>query len=58
VFAAIFDLGDEWRHACLVLGKVDPMEVYGIRPRRAVPIDGWGWIPDQYGREAFDPDEA
>jgi hypothetical protein len=57
VFAYIFDLGDEWRHGCIVLEeKVDPVELFGARPRRPVPIDGWGWIPDQYGREAFEPD--
>ena len=51
-FSYVFDLGDDWRHRCRVLAdKVDPAEEYGAPPRRPVPIWGWGWIPDQYGRE-------
>jgi hypothetical protein len=58
-FTYVFDLGDDWLHRCRVLPeKADPLEVYGIRPARPVAIDGWGWIPDQYGRESFDPEEA
>ncbi|HEX9313560.1 MAG TPA: hypothetical protein VGA30_12160 [Actinomycetota bacterium] len=50
-FTYIFDLGDEWRHACRLEKKgVDPAEAYGEPPRMPVPIWGWGSIPDQYGR--------
>jgi hypothetical protein len=37
--------------------KVDAREVSGELPRQPVAIDGWGWIPDQYGRESPDDDE-
>lgn len=54
-FVYTFDLGDEWRHRCTVLpDKVDPREEYGPPPQRPVPTWGWGWIPDQYGRETFE----
>ncbi len=50
-FAYVFDLGDDWRHRCLVDAiDVDPKEAYGVIPGKPVPIWGWGWIPDQYGR--------
>lgn len=52
-FLYVFDLGDDWTHACEVLGTdADPEEEYGIIPEDPVPIEGWGWIPDQYGRDA------
>lgn len=52
-FTYTFDLGDDWRHRCRVLTEmVDPLEEYGEAPERPVPIWGWGWIPDQYGRES------
>jgi Plasmid pRiA4b ORF-3-like protein len=54
-FGYVFDLGDDWRHRCRVLpDKLDPREEYGPGPlpSRPVPIFGWGWIPDQYGRES------
>jgi hypothetical protein len=52
-----FDLGDDWRHECRVLPeKVDPRVEYGPLPKRPVAIWGWGWIPDQYGRETLDDD--
>ena len=57
-FTYVFDLGDNWRHRCRVeLEKADPVEEYGEVPRRPVAIWGWGWIPDQYGRESLDEDE-
>jgi hypothetical protein len=57
-FEYVFDLGDNWRHRCLVQDeKADPLEVYGVVPSRPVAIWGWGWIPDQYGRRSFDEDE-
>jgi hypothetical protein len=57
-FAYTFDLGDNWRHRCRVLAeKADPVEAYGQRPAQPVAIWGWGWIPDQYGRESDDDAE-
>jgi Plasmid pRiA4b ORF-3-like protein len=53
-FSYTFDFGDDWRHRCWVLAdKVDPRVEYGSLPKRPVAIWGWGWIPDQYGRETF-----
>jgi hypothetical protein len=54
-FQYVFDLGDDWRHECEVLEAADPMETYGTIPRDPVPSWGWGWIPDQYGRESEEP---
>lgn len=54
-FSYTFDLGDEWRHGCEVLGeKADPHLLFepGALPAIPVAIWGWGWIPDQYGRES------
>jgi Plasmid pRiA4b ORF-3-like protein len=54
-FEFVFDFGDDWRHRCRVLEEqVDPEDECGPIPDRPVPIWGWGWIPDQYGRESFD----
>jgi hypothetical protein len=54
-FSYVFDLGDDWRHRCLVESdKADPLEEYGTVPKAPVAIWGWGWIPDQYGREALE----
>jgi hypothetical protein len=56
-FDYVFDLGDDWRHACEVEATdVDPTEAYGVVPSTPVPIWGWGWIPDQYGRRSPDDD--
>jgi len=56
-FVYVFDLGDDWRHACEVeTTDVDPADAYGIVPPTPVPIWGWGWIPDQYGRRSPDDD--
>lgn len=50
-FEYVFDLGDGWRRRCEVQAvDVDPMEGYGVLPDTPVPIWGWGWVPDQYGR--------
>jgi hypothetical protein len=55
----VFDLGDPWRHRCTVSAeKVDPVQVYGTWPERPVPIWGWGWIPDQYGRVHEEGDDT
>ena len=54
-FTFIFDFGDGWRHRCRVLEeKADPRQEYGSGPlpKRPVATWGWGWIPDQYGRES------
>ena len=57
-FSYVFDLGDNWRHRCVVEPeKADPAEEYGEIPARPVAIWGWGWIPDQYGRESLEVDE-
>jgi hypothetical protein len=56
-FSYTFDLGDDWRHLCEVLDeKADPRLLFeaGQLPSRPVAIWGWGWIPDQYGRESFE----
>jgi pRiA4b ORF-3-like protein len=56
LFTYTFDFGDDWLHRCEVRAeKVDPRE-YGPEPlaRSPVPIDGWGWIPDQYDRASRD----
>jgi hypothetical protein len=51
-FTYTFDLAASWRHACQVLEEtVDPLELFGERPVRPAIAFGWGWIPDQYGRE-------
>lgn len=56
-FSYVFDLGDDWRHACEVeAADVDPNDACGIVPRTPVPIWGWGWLPDQYGRRTRDDD--
>jgi hypothetical protein len=54
-FEYVFDLGDNWRHRCVVeREKADPVEEYGEVPDRPVVTWGWGWIPDQYGRRSYD----
>lgn len=51
----MFDFGDDWRHRCEVLPeKRDAREQFGEVPREPVILWGWGWLPDQYGREADD----
>lgn len=59
-FEYVFDLGDNWKHRCLVHSTdADPEEEYGSPPDQPVPIWGWGTIPDQYGRitEAEDDED-
>ena len=54
-FEYVFDLGDHWRHRCKIrAADLDPVDAYGEAPDRPVPIWGWGWIPDQYGRVTED----
>lgn len=50
-FTYTFELGDKWRHRCLLADTViDPDEVLGVVPDRPLPYWGWGVIPDPYGR--------
>ena len=56
-FGYVFDLGDDWTHACTVENQVDPLEVLGARPDRPMVYWGWGTIPDQYGRR-WDSDDG
>ena len=47
-FEFTFDLGDNWRHCCVVdSAKVDPLKEYGAISMVPVAIWGWGSIPDQ-----------
>ncbi|MDN5833517.1 UPF0158 family protein [Brevibacterium sp.] len=56
-FKFTFDLGDDWTHHCTVNpGKVDPLEVLGIKPAKPLAYWGWGAMPDQYGRRWADDD--
>lgn len=55
-FRYIFDLGDDWTHACTVESQVDPLEVLGDIPDLPTVYFGWGTIPDQYGRR-WDADD-
>lgn len=58
-FKFTFDLGDEWDHHCTVNpGKVDPLEVLGIKPAKPLAYWGWGAMPDQYGRRWPDDDRS
>jgi hypothetical protein len=53
-FEFVFDFGDDWRHDCVVLPEIfDPEEAWpGVElPVEVFAIDGWGSLPDQYGRE-------
>jgi hypothetical protein len=52
----IFDLGDDWTHACAVDGHLDPLEVFGNIPHQPTAYWGWGTMPDQYGRR-WDSDD-
>lgn len=57
LFLYVFDFGDDWHHVCTVEeGKIDPLEVLGIKPSAPLPYFGWGDLPDQYGRRHADDD--
>jgi hypothetical protein len=57
-FGYTFDLGDNWRHQCVVgPDEIDPEKVLGVVPDRPLPYWGWGVIPDPYGR-LFDGDDG
>lgn len=49
-FTYVYDLGDDWRHECVITGLDDPEETLGIVPQEPLAYWGWGAIPDQYGR--------
>lgn len=54
-FVHEFDFGDGWTRLCEVAPeRIDPESELGIVPRHPVPYDGWGVIPDQYGRRWID----
>lgn len=53
-FEFVFDIGDDWRHDCLVLPEAfDAEEEWpgAELPIEVFAIDGWGSLTDQYGRE-------
>ena len=57
-FTYTFDLGDDWRHRCVVeKEKADPREEYGPVPPGPVAIWGRGSIHDQYGWRRFDGED-
>lgn len=49
-FTYEFDAHEAWRHACEVIDAVDPLDFFGDEPDDPVCVDGWGSLPDQYGR--------
>lgn len=50
-FTYTFDPELVWLHECLVDAVgVDPFELAGEEPEIPIPLDGWGAIPDQFGR--------
>ncbi len=55
-FRCVFDFGDDWTHACTVMGRVDPLELE-IVPDAPMAFWGWGSLPDQYGRR-WDGDDG
>lgn len=58
-FEYTFDIGAGWSHACVILrDNVDPRNEIGVIPPGIVPIFGWGAIPDQYGRDVPDAEDA
>jgi len=57
-FDYTFDLGDNWRHHCVIgADEIDPEDQLGVVPERPLPFWGWGTIPDPYGR-LFDGDDG
>jgi hypothetical protein len=53
-FAYCFDLGERWDHDCRVEElDVEPDE----ETNEPVPVWGWGWLPDQYGRDSDEDDD-
>lgn len=57
-FGYTYDLGDNWRHRCVVdEHEIDPEMVLGVVSDRPLPYWGWAVIPDPYGR-LFDGDDG
>lgn len=50
-FAYEFDAHEGWHHTCEVTDEADPLEFFDEEPDDPVCIDGWGALPDQYGRD-------
>jgi hypothetical protein len=48
-FEYLFDDDEKWVHECVVEELIGQRETVG-RPPIAVPILGWGTVPDQFGR--------
>jgi hypothetical protein len=52
VFDYEFDPDEGWRHICEITDvDVDPLELVDDEPDDPVCVDGWGSLPDQYGRQ-------
>ncbi|WP_433688048.1 hypothetical protein ACQP0I_04335 [Micromonospora carbonacea] len=50
-FAYVFDMGDDWTHLCTVADhRIDPLDELGLVAAQPTPYQGWGDLPDQYGR--------
>lgn len=59
VFTYEFDPDERWRHDCEVTDHdVEPLDLYDEEPDDPVCVDGWGTLPDQYGREHEEVDGA
>jgi hypothetical protein len=57
-FEYTFDLGDNWRHQCMIAADlIDPADVVSAGITAPCPFWGWGNIPDPYGR-LFDGDDG
>lgn len=56
-FTYEFDPDERWQHAGEVTDHdIDPLDLYDDEPDDPVCIDGWGVLPDQYGRHREDDD--
>ncbi len=57
-FFYIFDLGDDWTHACTILEPTETPDFIGapawMVPRLPFADWGWGQLPDQYLRTEAD----
>jgi hypothetical protein len=58
LFEYEFDLGDSWTHRCMVRNVAsDLYEIWdGWKPAEPTAVEGWGDMPDQYGRSAWSDD--
>lgn len=54
-FSYEFDPDERWHHACEVLDDdADPLWLADDEPDDPLCVDGWGPLPDQYGRDEDD----